>query len=148
MATVTISGTNKLAERIVSDAQAEANRIMSEAEETVNGFRRDSDKAVAARKAELLSQKQSAIDSLISGYRTRASLDGKKDVNLEALKKAGLVRKSEITLKLLAKGELKAKVSLHVDFASDAAKAVVEKSGGSVTVAPVVEKTVKAKKAQ
>ena len=79
MATVTISGTNKLAERIVSDAQAEANRIMSEAEETVNGFRRDSDKAVAARKAELLSQKQSAIDSLISGYRTRASLDGKKD---------------------------------------------------------------------
>ena len=79
MATVTISGTNKLAERIVDDAQAEANQVMAEAEEIVRGIRRESDKAVAARKAELLNQKENAVNSLISGYRTRASLDGKKD---------------------------------------------------------------------
>lgn len=69
---------------------------------------------------------QKAIDS--------GALDGKKDINLEALQKAGVVRNSESVIKLLAKGELKAKISLHVDFASASAKAAVEKAGGKLTV--------------
>lgn len=79
MSTTTISGTNKLAERIVTDAQAEARAALQEAERVALGISRDSDKAVTARKAELQNQKENAANSLISGFRTRASLDGKKD---------------------------------------------------------------------
>ena len=59
-------------------------------------------------------------------------LDGSKLIDLEALQAAGLVRKAATEVKLLAKGALKAKVSLKVDFASAAAKEAVEKSGGKV----------------
>lgn len=69
---------------------------------------------------------QKAIDA--------GTLDAKKPVNLEALKKAGLVRKNAAEVKLLAKGTLSAKIDLHVNFASVAAKSAVEKSGGTVTV--------------
>jgi len=61
-------------------------------------------------------------------------LDSKKDITIDVLKEAGLVRNNEKTLKLLAKGEMKAKINIHVDMVSEAAKLVVEKSGGSVTV--------------
>jgi len=61
-------------------------------------------------------------------------LDIKKDINLEALKAAGLVRKNATELKLLAKGALTAKISLHVNLASESAKAAVEKAGGQVTL--------------
>jgi large subunit ribosomal protein L15 len=61
-------------------------------------------------------------------------LDSKKDINLEALKAAGLVRKNAKKIKLLAKGTLSAKISLHINLASETAKAAVEKAGGSVTL--------------
>jgi len=79
MATVTISGTNKLAERIVTDAQEEARAILAEAESAAASILRDGEKAVSTRRAELTSQKENAVSSLISGYNTRATLDGKKD---------------------------------------------------------------------
>lgn len=59
-------------------------------------------------------------------------LDAKKDVDLAALKAAGLVRKNGTLVKLLAKGELKAKLTLHVTHASETAKAAVEKAGGKI----------------
>lgn len=59
-------------------------------------------------------------------------LNEKDTVDLDALKKAGLVRKKSTQVKLLAKGELKAKLTLQVNFASAAAKAAVEKTGGKV----------------
>lgn len=61
-------------------------------------------------------------------------LDAKQTINLDVLKKAGLVRKQGVEVKLLAKGTLTSKVTLEVNFASEAAKAAVEKSGGKVTV--------------
>ena len=79
MASVTISGTNKLAERIVLDAQEGARAVLAEAEAAAQVTRRESEKTVSARKAELSSQKESAIKSLIGGYQTRAMLDAKKD---------------------------------------------------------------------
>jgi len=79
MSTVTISGTNKLAERIVTDAQEDAQKILAEAESAAAFIRQEGDKTVSARKAELNSQKESAVKSLIGGYQTRATLDGKKD---------------------------------------------------------------------
>jgi large subunit ribosomal protein L15 len=61
-------------------------------------------------------------------------LDAKKEINLEALKAAGLVRKAGKEVKLLAKGEIKSKITLQVNYASEAAKAAIEKSGGKVMV--------------
>ncbi len=62
------------------------------------------------------------------------TLDAGKTVNLEALKAAGLVRKAAVEVKLLAKGALTAKVTIDVNFASESAKAAVEKAGGKITL--------------
>jgi len=59
----------------------------------------------------------------------------KGDITIESLKKAGLVRSAAKDIKLLAKGALTAKVIVSVTAASEAAKALVEKAGGKVTVA-------------
>lgn len=93
MSTVTISGTNKLAERIVTDAQEEARALLQEAESASEFIRHEGDKAVSARKAELNSQKETAVRSLVSGYQTRATLDGKKD----ALRKKRIIIDSAFT---------------------------------------------------
>lgn len=61
-------------------------------------------------------------------------LDSKKDVDLAVLKEAGLVRQNGCEVKLLAKGELKTKLNLSVNAASEAAKAAVEKLGGKLTL--------------
>lgn len=79
MASVTISGTNKLAERIISDAQDEARALLAEAESAAQFIRQESEKAVSVRKAELSAQKENTVISLISGFQTRATLDGKKN---------------------------------------------------------------------
>jgi vacuolar-type H+-ATPase subunit E/Vma4 len=79
MATTSISGTNKLAERIVGEAEADARAMREEAEAAAREIQQMSDKAVSARRAELTSQSEAAKKSLISGYQTRATLDGKKD---------------------------------------------------------------------
>ena len=63
---------------------------------------------------------------------TAGSLDAKKTIDLAALKGAGLVRENASEVKLLAKGEIKSKIALKVDFASESAKAAVEKAGGKV----------------
>lgn len=63
------------------------------------------------------------------------AVDAKKlsgNVDLAALKAAGLVRKNATQVKLLAKGKFSAKVSLQVNFASEAAKSAVEKAGGKI----------------
>ncbi len=93
MASVTISGTNKLAERIVTDAQDEARAVLAEAQTAAQGILRESEKAVSVRKAELNSQKNNAVTSLVSGYQTRAMLDAKKD----ALRKKRVVIDSAFT---------------------------------------------------
>ncbi len=62
------------------------------------------------------------------------TLDAKKDIDLAALQAAGLVRKNAKRVKLLAKGELKVKASIAVTFASEAAKAAIEKAGGKLTL--------------
>ncbi len=84
-----------------------------------------------------LSTLQAAIDA--------GKLDAKKAVDEAMLIEAKVVRKKEDGIRLLAKGTLKAKVTLKVSGASEAAKAAVEKAGGSVEVivierAPVVRK--------
>ena len=62
-------------------------------------------------------------------------LDAAKPVNQEALRAAGLVTGRCDGVRLLAKGEIKAKVTIEVSGASAAAVAAVEKAGGKVVVA-------------
>lgn len=60
-------------------------------------------------------------------------LDPKKPVDTAALQAAGLVNKVKDGVRLLAKGEIKTKLDLHVTGASQAAVEAVEKAGGAVT---------------
>jgi len=62
------------------------------------------------------------------------ALDAKKPVDAAALIEAGVIRRERDGIRLLAKGELKAKLQLTVAGASKAAIEAVEKAGGSVTV--------------
>ena len=61
-------------------------------------------------------------------------LDGSAKVDLEALKKAGLVSKSRDGVRLLAKGEITSKIEFEVAGASKSAMEAVQKAGGTVTV--------------
>ena len=65
-------------------------------------------------------------------------IDAKKPVDRAALMAAGLVRKQrDDGVRLLGRGELKAKLDITVDGASRTAIAAVEKTGGTLTL-PVV----------
>ena len=76
-----------------------------------------------------IGQVQQAIDD--------KKLDAKKDVDQEALNAAGLTRGGKHGVRLLGKGEIKAKVKFVVAGASKGAIEAVEKAGGSVeTTAP------------
>ena len=76
---------------------------------------------------------QSAIDA--------GKIDAKKPINAEVLQAAGLVGNLKAGVRLLAKGELKAKVDMEVARASAAAVEAVEKAGGKITQTVTVEDT-------
>ena len=73
-----------------------------------------------------LGRVQQAIDA--------GKLDPAATIDVEALVKAGLLRRARAGVRLLGAGEIKAKVALTVAGASKSAVAAVEKAGGSVTV--------------
>jgi large subunit ribosomal protein L15 len=73
-----------------------------------------------------LGRLQQAIDA--------GKLDAKQDIDATALTSAGLIKNPRDGVRLLAKGELKAKVKVAVAGASKAAVEAVEKAGGSVTL--------------
>lgn len=64
-------------------------------------------------------------------------IDASKPVNAEVLKQVGLVHNNKHGIKLLAKGELKAKVTVQVSKASATALEAVKKAGGKVEVLEV-----------
>ncbi|WND02776.1 50S ribosomal protein L15 [Temperatibacter marinus] len=74
-----------------------------------------------------LGRLQKAIDA--------GKVDAKKPITSEILVDAGVVGKVIDGIRLLAKGELTAKVDITVTGASKAAVEAVEKAGGKVTVA-------------
>ena len=59
-------------------------------------------------------------------------LDAGKPVTVDALREAGVIRRVLDGVRLLAKGELKTGAQFEVMGASEAAKAAVEKAGGSI----------------
>ncbi|WP_370319112.1 50S ribosomal protein L15 [Oricola sp.] len=69
---------------------------------------------------------QAAIDA--------GKLDAKKTVDAAALAEAGVIRRLKDGVRVLADGELKAKVTFEVAGVSKSAVGKIEKAGGSVTV--------------
>jgi len=61
-------------------------------------------------------------------------LDAGKTIDAAALKAAGLARGNRDGIRLLAKGELTARVEIHVDGASKPALEAVQKAGGTVVL--------------
>jgi len=59
-------------------------------------------------------------------------LDAKETVNVDALIKAGVIRRAKDGVRVLSDGDLKAKLSFDVAGASKAAIEKIEKAGGSV----------------
>jgi len=55
-----------------------------------------------------------------------------KVLNLEELKKLGLISSTKKPVKILGKGELKAKINLEVNAVSQSAKEKIESAGGSI----------------
>jgi large subunit ribosomal protein L15 len=79
-----------------------------------------------------LDRLQEAVDSKL--------IDAKETVTAESLVKAGVLRRSRDGVRLLGRGELKAKLNIEVHGASKPAIAAVEKAGGSVKIlAPVAK---------
>jgi large subunit ribosomal protein L15 len=76
-----------------------------------------------------LGRLQQAVDA--------GKLDASAAVDQDALIAAGLLRRKRNPVRLLGKGELTAKLTIHVAAASKSAVAAVEKAGGSVVVTPV-----------
>ena len=75
---------------------------------------------------------QQAVDSRL--------IDVKETVNAESLVKSGVVRRAKGGIRLLGRGELKAKLNIEVHGASKTAIEAVEKAGGSVKIlAPAKE---------
>jgi large subunit ribosomal protein L15 len=61
-------------------------------------------------------------------------LDANSVINAETLVKAGTLRRARDGVRLLGRGEIKAKVTVEVHGASKSAIAAVEKAGGSVKI--------------
>lgn len=59
---------------------------------------------------------------------------GVTEITKEVLLEKNIIRKKSLGIKLLGEGELKAKITLTVDAASNSAKAAVEKAGGTLTI--------------
>ena len=73
-----------------------------------------------------LDRLQEAIDA--------KKLDAKATVNAESLVKSGLLRRSKDGVRLLGRGELKAKINIEVHGATKSAIEAVEKAGGTVKI--------------
>jgi large subunit ribosomal protein L15 len=79
-----------------------------------------------------LDRLQQAIDAKL--------LDAKETVTAETLVKAGVLRRARDGVRLLGRGEIKAKLNIEVYGASKPAIAAVEKAGGSVKILAPAEK--------
>ena len=62
------------------------------------------------------------------------AIDAAQAINAESLVKAGVLRRAKAGVRLLGRGEIKAKVNIEVHGASKSAVAAVEKAGGTVKI--------------
>ena len=76
---------------------------------------------------------------LLQKFVDAGKLDGKAEITEDLLVASGLVRRKLHGVRLLAKGELTAKLTLALTGASAAAIAAVEKAGGAITLSAPAE---------
>ncbi len=74
---------------------------------------------------------------LIQKFIDAKKLDAKKAITEDVLLESGLIRRKLDGVRVLAKGEVSAKLKLEVTGASKSAIEAVEKAGGSLTVTSV-----------
>ncbi|WP_156851116.1 50S ribosomal protein L15 [Bartonella refiksaydamii] len=65
-------------------------------------------------------------------------LNVEKPVDIVTLKEAGIIRRMRDGVRILADGELKVKIIVHVSGVSDAARIKIEKAGGQVILPETV----------
>ena len=94
---------------------------------------------IAVREFEVinLGQLQKFVDS--------GKIDPKKQLNRETLINSGIVKGNKDGIKLLNKGELKAKITIEIDAASESSIKAIEKAGGKVSIPAPKERTEKKK---
>ena len=73
-----------------------------------------------------LDRLQQAIDNKV--------IDAGSTINAESLVKSGVIRRAKDGVRLLGRGEIKAKLYIEVHGASKSAVAAVEKAGGTVKI--------------
>ena len=72
---------------------------------------------------------------IIQKFVDAKKLDAKKEITEDTLLEAGVIRRKLDGVRVLANGDLRAKLTLSVTGASKSAIEAVEKAGGSLTVA-------------
>ncbi|MDD6887550.1 MAG: V-type ATP synthase subunit E [Candidatus Aphodomorpha sp.] len=72
------TGTNKLAERILADARSAAEQTLSEANAAAKTISADNVQKLNAMRKDFEQKREAAVQSVLDGSRTRASIDGKK----------------------------------------------------------------------
>ena len=75
---------------------------------------------------------------LLQKFIDAKTLDAKKEITEDVLLQTGVIRRKLDGVRVLAKGEITAKVKLSVTGASKSAVEAVEKAGGSLTVTSAV----------
>ncbi len=78
---------------------------------------------------------------LIQKFVDAGKIDGKSAITEDALLASGLVRRKKDGIRVLAKGDVTAKLTIEVTGASKSAVEAVEKAGGTLTVAAPVAGT-------
>lgn len=73
---------------------------------------------------------------LVQKFIDAGKIDVKQPLTEDALVAAGVVRRKRDGIRILAKGEITAKVELAVSGASKSAVEAVEKAGGTLTIVP------------
>ena len=78
---------------------------------------------------------------LIQKFVDAGKIDAKAAITEDALVASGLVRRKKDGVRVLAKGDVTAKLNIEVTGASKSAVEAVEKAGGSLTIAAPVAET-------
>ena len=78
---------------------------------------------------------------MIQKFVDAKKIDAKKAITEDVLIESGLVRRKLDGVRVLAKGDVSAKLTIEVTGASKSAVAAVEKAGGTLTVAAPVAET-------
>ena len=126
MSTQEMTGTNKLAQRILDDARADAGKTAEEAAGNVAAIRAQSEKTLSERSAEYAAKREAAAAGVLDGCKTRASLEGRKST----------LAKKRVVIDAVFNGAYRALLELPADARGEICKKMLlrEAEGGETVV--------------